>query len=499
MKNKITVIVPFYNEEATIKKTINKLLSQTLPPDKIIFINSNSKDKTEKIIKKYNNKKFEVYSLRTQYPSDSKNLGVQLSNTELIAFMDCDLNFPKDWLEKSFLLLKKKELDVVLGTCQLRGFNNFDRATIINTYGYNKITPCIPGTLMKKKVFEKIGYFDQARSFYDVLWKEKLLKSSFKFSINYDLRLTYFSFNYASSFFGLLKKSSLYIESEINLFYNWKIYLYLFVPIFIIPFFFIKPFVLVIFLLLYFILRFYKAILKSKESLHVFDITIFFLVPLNALIIDIGKTYGSYKSLLKFIGVNSIFALLAFFLVMIFYTPIFSLIGNTLIQQNKIDFADALVVFSGDGSTSYRNSTYRDRTLEALKIYKKGYSKKIILSSGRDQSISDVDFIKSYLISQKIDENDIYIFEKYPSSTYKNIQMVGDYLRKNEINKIIFITSKYHNKRAKMIWRHNYPDIKIVIPPINNKSIQWVQNLERIKIICYEYLAIVYNRIRGYL
>ena len=499
MKNKITVIVPFYNEETTIKKTINKLLRQTLAPDKIIFINSNSEDKTEKIIKKYNNKKFEVYSLRTQYPSDSKNLGVQLANTELVAFMDCDLDFQIDWLEKSFLLLKKKKLDLVLGTCQLRGFNAFDKATVINTYGYNKITPCIPGTLTKKKVFEKIGYFEQARSFYDVLWKEKLLKSNLKFLIDYDLKLTYFSFNYASSFLGLLKKSSLYIESEINLFYNWKTYLYLFAPFFLIPFIFIKPFFLIIFILLYFILRLCKAILKSKDSLYVFDISILLLVLINALIIDVGKTYGSYKALLKFIGVNSIFALFAFFLVIIFYTPTFSLVGNTLIRQGKIDFADALVVFSGDGSTSYRNSTYRDRTLEALKIYKQGYSKKIILSSGRDQNISDVDFIKSYLISQNIDENDIHIFEKYPSSTYKNIQMVGDYLRKNEINKIIFITSKYHNKRAQMIWEYNYPDIKLIIPPINNKSIRWVQNLEKIKIICYEYLAIVYNKMRGYL
>ena len=77
--------------------------------------------------------------------------------------------------------------------------------------------------------------------------------------------------------------------------------------------------------------------------------------------------------------------------------------------------------------------------------------------------------------------------------------MVGDYLRKNEINEIIFITSKYHNKRAQMIWRFNYPEIKLVIPPLNNKSIDWVQSLETIKIITYEYLAIFYNKMKGYL
>lgn len=499
MQNKITVIVPFYNEETTIKKTISKLLGQTLKPNKIIFINSNSKDKTEKIIKKYNNKKFEIYSLKTQFPSDSKNLGVQLADTDLVAFMDCDLDFSNDWLEKSFSLLKKNKVDLVLGTCQLKGFGFFDKATVINTYGYDRVTPCIPGTLSKKKVFEKIGYFDQARSFYDVVWKEKLFKSNIKYIINYDLRITYFSFNYASSLVGLLKKSSLYIESEINLFYNWKIYLYLLVPILIAPLIFIKPIVLVFFSLFYFLIRFCKAILKSKKYLYIFNIPILILIPINALIIDLGKTYGSYKALLKFIGVNSIFSLLAFFFIMLFYTPIFSLLGNALIKNDKIDFADAVVVFSGDGNTSYINSSYRDRTLEALKIYNQGYSKKIILSSGRDQKISDVDFIKSYLISKNVDKNEIYVFEKFPSSTYKNILMVGEYLKEKKISKIIFITAKYHNKRAQMIWRYNFPDIKIIIPPINKKSIDWSQDLEIVKIICYEYLAIFYNRIKGYL
>jgi uncharacterized SAM-binding protein YcdF (DUF218 family) len=499
MKNKITVIVPFSNEENTIKKTIGKLLLQTISPDKIIFINSNSNDRTEKIIKKYKNKKFKIYSLKTKYPSDSKNLGIQIANTELVAFMDCDLNFPNDWLEKSYILLKKKKLDLVLGTCQLKGFNNFDKAIVINTYGYNKITPCIPGTLAKKNVFQKIGYFDQARSFYDVLWKARLYKSNIKFLINYGLKLNYFSYNYASSFLGLLKKSSLYIESEINLFYNWKTYIYISAPIILLTFAFINPFFLIYFYLLYLVSRFYKGIAKSKDNLRIFNLKILLLILITAKIIDLGKTYGSYKSLFRFIGINSIFAIFSFSLILVFYTPIFTLLGNNLAIHDKLDYADAIVVFSGDGSTSYRNSTYRDRTLEALKIYNQGYSKKILLSSGRDQSISDVDFIRSYLLSRNVDKTNVYLFEAYPTSTYENIKMVGDYLKINKINKIIFITALYHNKRAQLIWRHNYPDIKLIVPPINRNSTYWKQDLEKVKIICYEYLAIIHNKIRGYL
>ena len=105
-----------------------------------------------------------------------------------------------------------------------------------------------------------------------------------------------------------------------------------------------------------------------------------------------------------------------------------------------------------------------------------------------------------------------YLTKKTPKPLLKiNDTPFIEYLIKNlsrqGIKEIILLcgylgekfTSKYHNKRAQMIWQYNYPEIELIIPPINKKSIHWVQNLEKIKIICYEYLAIVYNKMRGYL
>ena len=145
MTDKISIIIPFYNEEKTLKKSIDLLLNQSLKPDEIIFINSRSNDKSEKIIEKYavKNKKIKVFNLNTPYPSDSKNLGIQISRNKIIAFMDCDLNFSKDWLKNQYLLLKKNNLDIVFGSCLLEGKNEFDTATVMHTYGFKKKHPCI--------------------------------------------------------------------------------------------------------------------------------------------------------------------------------------------------------------------------------------------------------------------------------------------------------------------------------------------------------------------
>ena len=47
---KISIILPFYNEDKTIKSTIECLRNQTLVANEIIFVDSGSDDNTVKII-----------------------------------------------------------------------------------------------------------------------------------------------------------------------------------------------------------------------------------------------------------------------------------------------------------------------------------------------------------------------------------------------------------------------------------------------------------------
>ena len=158
--------------------------------------------------------------------------------------------------------------------------------------------------------------------------------------------------------------------------------------------------------------------------------------------------------------------------------------------------ADVIVVFSGDGESTYINPSYQKRALDSLNYFKKGYASKIILSSGKAQTFSEVSMLRALLIDNGISKDFIYIFEKYPSSTYENVIMVRDYLYKKNYNKILFITAPYHSKRSNLIWKKHAHNIEIInVPVIDNPPIkmQWKTSMSSIKVILYEYLAIVYN------
>ena len=48
---KLCVIIPVFNEEDFIKKSINSIISQSIKPDKVVYVNDSSTDNTKKIIR----------------------------------------------------------------------------------------------------------------------------------------------------------------------------------------------------------------------------------------------------------------------------------------------------------------------------------------------------------------------------------------------------------------------------------------------------------------
>ena len=192
--------------------------------------------------------------------------------------------------------------------------------------------------------------------------------------------------------------------------------------------------------------------------------------------------------------------LIVFIFFIITYSPLFWFMGEGLVIRDIPKKSDAIVVFSGDGKASYQNLSYQDRALDAIKFYKSGYADKVFLSSGREQTISDVDMIKLYLVSRGVPESSIYILKKYPSSTYQNVKMVHQNLEKYNVKSILFLTSPLHSRRALLTWKRHATDIEITTPDTSRESIrniQWGVGLDKMKVITYEYAAIVHNWLKG--
>jgi len=201
----------------------------------------------------------------------------------------------------------------------------------------------------------------------------------------------------------------------------------------------------------------------------------------------------------NYLLINKLSLFLVFYF-LIFYSPLFWFMGEQLIIKDLPKKSDAIVVFSGDGEVDYRNSSYQKRALDAVRFYKEGYADKIFLSSGREQAIADVDMIRLYLVSKGVPELSIYILEIYPNSTHQNVIMVKENLEKNNVKSILFLTAPYHLRRALLTWKKNAPNIEVTSPNLVNSSysgMQWGLGLDKMRVIVYEYIAIVHNWLTG--
>lgn len=109
MREKITFVVPAYNAEATLERTISSILHQTDDRYKIVIVNDGSTDGTEEICKSYE----KVYLDKITYlwqtskgPGGARNSGMTLVETEYVSFLDSD-----DWLMPEYVENIIKQID----------------------------------------------------------------------------------------------------------------------------------------------------------------------------------------------------------------------------------------------------------------------------------------------------------------------------------------------------------------------------------------------------
>ena len=99
-KNIITVIIPVYNSEKYLEKTIKSILEQTYNNYEIILIDNGSTDNSAEICKKYQekDKRVKVYIQSKKGVSNARNMGIEKATGGVICFVDSDDYIKKDML-----------------------------------------------------------------------------------------------------------------------------------------------------------------------------------------------------------------------------------------------------------------------------------------------------------------------------------------------------------------------------------------------------------------
>lgn len=123
MSAKVSVIVPIYNAEKYIEKTIESILNQSLKEIEIICIDDGSSDGSLKILRKYerNNENIKVISVDNGGPGRARNIGMTAAKGQYIGFVDSDDSIDKDMFKIMYELGIKDLAQMVL--CAYREVN----------------------------------------------------------------------------------------------------------------------------------------------------------------------------------------------------------------------------------------------------------------------------------------------------------------------------------------------------------------------------------------
>lgn len=171
---KVSVIIPVYNGEKFLSEAIESVMAQTYPDWEIIAVDGGSTDKTPGILKKYKQQlhsKMLVISQKSNV-SVARNIGINASRGEYIAFLDHDDLWLPEKLERQVELLdSNKEVMLVYSDSYIIDSNgNLKKETmfqkvrpyrgkVFNELFYVDFIPTLT-VVVRKEVFGKVGMFN---------------------------------------------------------------------------------------------------------------------------------------------------------------------------------------------------------------------------------------------------------------------------------------------------------------------------------------------------
>jgi glycosyltransferase involved in cell wall biosynthesis len=170
----ISVVIPVYNGEKTIQKTIQSVLRQTLSDFELIVINDGSQDSTLEIVNSIEDSRITVFSYPNAGLAASRNRGIYQASGEYISFIDADDLWTPDKLESQLKALQENPQAAVAYSwtncidefCQFSRRGNY---IIANGYVYPRLLLMDflengSNVLIRRQAFNEVGYFDESLS-----------------------------------------------------------------------------------------------------------------------------------------------------------------------------------------------------------------------------------------------------------------------------------------------------------------------------------------------
>jgi len=103
----VSVIMPLYNKEYQVLRSIESVCEQSINDFELIVINDGSTDSGPDLLRSFPDKRIKVFDQKNKGVSAARNRGVQEAQADLVAFLDADDEWQPTFLE-TILKLKQE-------------------------------------------------------------------------------------------------------------------------------------------------------------------------------------------------------------------------------------------------------------------------------------------------------------------------------------------------------------------------------------------------------
>jgi uncharacterized SAM-binding protein YcdF (DUF218 family) len=186
----------------------------------------------------------------------------------------------------------------------------------------------------------------------------------------------------------------------------------------------------------------------------------------------------------------------------LFYTPAVWWAASPLYLSEPPRAVDAIVVFGGGvGESGEAGGGYQERVVAAVDLYRAGYARAIVFSSGFRFAMREAEVMRDLAIANGIPAEAISL-EDRAANTHENVMFSDAILQKHGWKSVLLVSSPYHMRRAMLTWRAAAPGVTVVPTPVRQSlfySHTSGASLRQIDGILKEYIAIALYWYRGWI
>jgi GT2 family glycosyltransferase len=167
---RVTVVLPVYNHESYVTQALGSLYSQDYQDFEIVAVDDGSTDSSLEVLNRHRPRILIIES-NHHGPSSARNLAIQATDSEFVAFMDADDLCTPDRLRVEMQALEDRELDLVASaltyidsggqdlpgswTCPAEAERHYWGALIERNWIGT------PSVILRRKILDTSGLFDE--------------------------------------------------------------------------------------------------------------------------------------------------------------------------------------------------------------------------------------------------------------------------------------------------------------------------------------------------